>query len=91
MFYVKFSLTLTRLALIRQGAANISARDGNTMIVSSVVSCSSDITPEKFAEVKIGNGEIVSGKPDSFPRMANSIMIFITISRRLKLWITIPV
>ncbi len=41
-------------------SGNISARDGNTMIVSPSGVAASNITPEKFAEVKIGNGEIVS-------------------------------
>ena len=40
-------------------SGNISARDGNTMIVSPSGVAASDITPEKFAEVKIGNGEIL--------------------------------
>ena len=40
-------------------SGNISARNGNTMIISPSGVAALDITPKKFAEVKIGNGEIV--------------------------------
>ena len=37
-------------------SGNISARNGNTMIISTSGVAALDITPEKFAEVKLGNG-----------------------------------
>ena len=42
-------------------SGNISARVGKTMIISPSGVAVSDITPEKFVEVRIGDGEIVDG------------------------------
>lgn len=42
-------------------SGNISARAGERMIISPSGVAVSDITPEKFVEIKIGNGEKVDG------------------------------
>ena len=61
-------------------SGNISARIGNTMIISPSGVAVSDITPEKFVEVKIGDGEIVDGTltPSSEWRFHHDIYNYFT-------------
>ncbi len=57
----KIFVKLYQAGLNTSRSGNISARNGKTMIISPSGVAASDITPEKFVEVKIGNGEIVGG------------------------------
>ena len=61
-------------------SGNISASDGKTMTISPSGVAISDITPEKFIDVKIGDGEIVDGTltPSSEWRFHHDIYNYFT-------------
>lgn len=54
-------LKLYKAGLNTSKSGNISVRNGKTMIISPSGVAASDISPEKFIEIKLGNGEIVDG------------------------------
>ena len=63
------------LGLNTQKAGNISAKTGDTMLISPSGISVLDITPDKFVEVEIGSGELTQGEfaPSSEWRFHNDI------------------